>query len=439
MNGSATALRTRFADGDIDSGLVRLYGKAALDRQRARYKNLIAEAEHLLPGSRRIVAGAPGRTELGGNHTDHNNGRVVAGAVDLDCIAVAAPAEKPVVTLYTDSSDAPIVIDLHTLAPIADEQGSSAALIRGMAAARNHAGKPAPGFSALVHSTCKPGTGLSTSAAFSVLIGGIFSVLTAPEALDPVQLARDGQFAENHYFGKPCGLMDQLSSSVGNTIGIDFKNPDEPVITPIDFQPERFGYRLAIIDTGGCHVNLTAEYAAIPIEIAGAAGVLGRDKARGISLESILEHIAEIRAEAGDRALLRLLHFILEDERAGRQLEALQKGDFTNFLALVKESGESSCTLLQNCNTALEVTEQGIMLARALSSQFFPDSVCRVHGGGFAGTVQAYIPAAQFDAFRTFMERVFGSGTVLPVRIGRPGFCFFTENGWQFPVIGGAA
>lgn len=435
MSFPLTSLIAMLDRGDADDGLAKLYGTSALNFQKTRYKTLLDEAERKLDGQNYIFASAPGRTELGGNHTDHNNGRVLASAVDLDCVAAVTPSHEPIVTLFSDDFTEPIIVDLRSLTPDRSEQGSSHALIRGVAAARKRSGKTVDGFSGIIHSTCRPGTGLSTSAAFSVLIGGIFALLCGDENVDPVQLARDAQYAENNFFGKPCGLMDQLSSSVGTTLGIDFKNPTQPAITKIEFRPENSGYRLIVIDTGGCHVNLTPEYAAVTEEIAEATALLNREKARGITLETVLDRIPEIRAEAGDRALLRLMHFILEDTRAARQLEALQRNDFNQFLTLVKQSGASSCSLLQNCNTSLNSREQGIMLARALSEQFFPDSLCRVHGGGFAGTAQAYVPTDQFDAYRDFMVLVFGSGSVIPIRIGRPGFCAFTETGWLFPEI----
>jgi len=432
MNSSLNRLTELLEQGGADDGLVRLYGAAAVDMQKSRYRALLADARRLLHIDREcIIASVPGRTELGGNHTDHNNGRVLASAVDLDCIAVFAGVKEPVVTLFSDDRAEPIVVDLESLAPDPEERGHSHSLVRGMAAARTHASRSVSGFSAVLHSTCRPGTGLSSSAAFSVLIGGMFELAGGNGDIDLVRFARDGRYAENIFFGKPCGLMDQLSCSVGSTLGIDFENPDEPVITNIQFQPEQFGYRLLIIDTGGSHVNLTPEYAAVTEEIGHAMELFDREKARGLSLESILERIPEIRDRAGDRALLRLMHFVLEDRRAADQLEALQSGDFNRFLSLVKQSGDSSCALLQNCSTSLDSSEQGIMLARALSTELFPDAVCRVHGGGFAGTAQAYVPIDQFDEYRTCMERVFGADAVIPVRIGRPGFCTLSGSGWS--------
>ena len=421
--------------GKADEGLLRLYGKTALEEQKNRYQGLLAEARQRWGGRCSFLASAPGRTELGGNHTDHNNGRVVASAVDLDCVAAAEPTADNRVTLFSSDYPDPISIDLGSLAPKPGERSSPESLIRGVAAARNKRGCAVPGFSAVLDSTCTPGTGLSSSAAFSVLMGGIFATL-ADERPAPVLLARDGQFAENTYFGKPCGLMDQLSSAAGYTLGIDFEDPANPLITRIKTNFENWGYRLLIIDTGGSHSDLTDDYAAVTEEIAQAATILQCSKARGLSVEQVLEQVRPLRAGAGDRALLRLLHFITEDQRAAAQTEALLQHDYDRFLELVRQSGSSSCTLLQNCSSSKNSREQGILLAISLTSLLFPKAVCRVHGGGFAGTAQAYVPKDQFDDYQLLMERVFGERSVLPVLIGRPGFCFLGAKGWLFSDTG---
>ncbi|NNK57473.1 MAG: galactokinase [Desulfofustis sp.] len=435
MNSTVADLKSALAAGQADQGLTRLYGKAALAEQRARYRQLLADAEPRLEGSSCFVASAPGRTELGGNHTDHNNGRVLASAVDLDCIAAVAPSGNDRVSLSSREYPEPLSIRLDNLSPDPAERNSPEALIRGVGAARQQRGRAIRGFTAVIDSTCKPGTGLSSSAAFGVLVGGIFGVLE-DEALEPLQLARYGQFAENEFFGKPCGLMDQLSSAAGYTLGIDFADPDNPAITRIDTDFEDWEYRLLIIDTGGSHSDLTEEYAAVTEEIGRVTRLLQRDKARGLSVADLLGQIAALRAEAGDRALLRVLHFITDDLRADRQSEALLQRDYARFLELVRQSGDSSCTQLQNCSSSKNTKEQGILLAISLTRQLFPRAVCRVHGGGFSGTAQAYVPKDQFDDYQSLMGQVFGEGSVIPVKTGRPGFCHFTANGWLFPATG---
>lgn len=432
MSPAIGQLRDGLFNGRADAGLVRLYGEAALDFQKKRYLLLLDEAEKRTLGDDCLLVSAPGRTELGGNHTDHNNGRALAAAVDLDCIAAAAPTNDPLVTLFSADYPETIRLDLTDLTPRSTEQGTPQALIRGTAAARTESGRPVGGFTGVVHSTCRTGTGLSSSAAFSMLIGTTFSCLFEQMLPEPVMLARNGQYAENHFFGKPCGLMDQLSSAVGETLAIDFKNPDQPHITRITTSFEKSGYRLLVIDTGTGHTELTPDYAAIPEEISRCTHFLGQAKARGLSLADVSPRLGELRQQAGDRALLRLLHFIAEDRRAAEQARALEAADFATFLELVKQSGRSSCGLLQNCSSPANSREQGILLAIALTELYFPNGICRVHGGGFAGTVQAYIDDASFAGYRSFMEQVFGTGSVLPIRIGRPGVCSFDGRDWQF-------
>ncbi len=438
MTSTLAHLGQWMSNDEADPALIRLYGRAALSFQKNRYLGLLREAEKRLSGSDCLLASAPGRTELGGNHTDHNNGRVLASAVDLDCIAAVTPTRDNRVTLYSTDYPEPISVDLGSLNPEPGERNAPEALVRGIGAARNRRERPNHGFAAMVDSNCKPGSGLSSSAAFSVLIGGVFAALDdAP--LDPVQLARDGQYAENNFFDKPCGLMDQLSSAAGYTLGIDFKDPANPAITRIETNFEDWDYRLLIIDTGGSHSDLTAEYAAVTEEIGQATRILNKDKARGLSVGSVLEQVGALRSGPGDRALLRLLHFITEDQRAADQTEALLRQDYDRFLELVKQSGDSSCKLLQNCSSAQNSREQGILLAISLTDQLFPEAICRVHGGGFAGTVQAYVPNERFDDYQLLMERVFGERAVIPVVTGRPGFCFCGEDGWVFPGAGEVA
>ncbi len=432
MKGDLPTLQSCLEQGAADHGLIRLYGESALGHQKKRYRRLLAEAGQLPGRADPILASAPGRTELGGNHTDHNNGRVLASAVDLDCIGLGMATEDNLVTVYSADHPEPIRVDLNTLHPQQNEHSTPEALIRGIAAARNQRNAKLGGFSALVHSTCRPGTGLSSSAAFSVLIGGIFTTLFDPQPADPLQLARDGRSAENRFFGKPCGLMDQLSSAVGYTLGIDFQDPENPQITRLQADFDGFGYHLLIIDTGTSHSSLTSEYGAVTREIGRAVEILGASTARGISIADVMDEITNIRRQAGDRALLRLLHFITEDQRAADQIGALLRDDCATFLKLAKSSGDSSCRLLQNCSSSSSTMDQGILLAMALTEQHFPAAVCRVHGGGFCGTVQAYVPKNQFDDYNQLMEQVFGQGAVLPVVTGRPGFCRWDRHGWVF-------
>ena len=434
MNGSIERLRSHITSGAADHGFTRLYHSETIIAQKQRYLQMLDWAEDHRLSARPYFVSAPGRTELGGNHTDHNNGRVLAASVDLDCVALVAPTNNLEVELVSEELGKSISLKFDLLEPQAHEAGTSAALVRGVASALHHQSCRLSGFKGIVSSTCKVGSGLSSSAAFSVLIGGVITQLCPDAAINPETIAQCACHAENVFFGKPCGLMDQMSSALGGVIAMDLKNPDRPVIRKIALNFDDTDFQLVIIDTGSSHAELTDEYAAVPREIERAVSVYGRQKARGLSMKDLFERIPEIRSCAGDRALLRLMHFISEDERAALQADALDGGRFEEFIELVKRSGASSCNLLQNCGVDSEFYNQGVRLALALTSEICPDSVSRVHGGGFGGTIQAYIPREQFRDYESFMESVFGSGSVIPIRTGRPGICCLTERGWLFPT-----
>jgi galactokinase len=432
------ALASEISSGKMDNHFITLYGKGNTGLQKRRYQGLLDLLEKDNPGAQALIVNGPGRTELGGNHTDHNNGCVLAAAVDLDCVAAVTPVDSPVVILHSADYPSPIRIDLRHLEPQPEEQGSPEALVRGVAAAFfNHTGiTPLRGFHGRLHATCLPGTGLSSSAAFSVTVGAAFNFLFYKGILPAETLALMAREAENIFFGKPCGLMDQMASAIGGTIFIDFHDPENPKVQKINCTLAETGYRLVIIDTGGSHVGLTSEYSAIPEEIQAAATVLGQPYGRGISLDMLLAGVNDIRDQAGDRATLRLLHFIEENDRTRTMAGLLRKGIFPSYLQCVEASGISSCQLLQNCATVTSSREQGILLALALSRRIDPQAVSRVHGGGFAGTVQSYVPEEDFDNYCIAMERIFGSGSVIPVQIGRPGVCGLNGKELLLPGAG---
>ncbi len=419
------ALASNISSGQMDNHFITLYGHGNTTPQKRRYLRLLDLLEVDKPGAQTLIINGPGRTELGGNHTDHNNGCVLAAAVDLDCVAAITPVESKVVSLHSEDYPSPIRVDLRHLEPQPEEQGTPEALVRGVAAAFfNRTGIiPRRGFHGRLHATCLPGTGLSSSAAFSVTVAAAFNFLFYKGILSADSLAVMARDAENIFFGKPCGLMDQMASAIGGTIFADFYEPENPKVQKIDCSPAEISYRLVIIDTGGSHVELTSEYSAIPEEIQAAAAVLGQPYGRGVSLDMLLAGINDIRDQAGDRATLRLLHFIEENDRAQTMAGLLQKGIYPDYLKCVEASGMSSCQLLQNCATVTSSREQGILLALAFSPRICPQAVSRVHGGGFAGTVQSYVPEEDFDNYCIAMERIFGKGSVIPVRIGRPGVC----------------
>ena len=380
-----------------------------------------------------LLISAPGRTELGGNHTDHQNGQVLAAAVDLQVSAAVSGGGVPdaanelgsLVEIYSEGFGF-IELDVTDLSPREDEVGTTAGLVRGVLAGFVDQGFKVGGFKAYVTGDVPPGSGLSSSAAFEVLIGRIQSELYNDGSVSPVELARIGKFAENEYFGKPCGLMDQMASAFGGIIYIDFAYDDCPIIEEIDFDFDKCGYKLCITNTGGSHADLTDEYATVPAEMMAVAELFGQEKLRGITTEQILEKATDIREKAGDRALLRALHFAGETERAKAQAEALKDGDFGEFLRLVKESGDSSYKLLQNIyvgdtgGACVGGGDQPIAVGLAVSEAVLgEDGVCRVHGGGFAGTIQAFVKDDAADRYKAAMDKLFGDGACKVLRIGR--------------------
>ena len=361
---------------------------------------------------------APGRTEIGGNHTDHQRGRVLAAAVNLD--SVAAVRENGTSWIRILSKGYPqCEINVQELEPKAEEINSTPALIRGVAARFAQMGCQVRGFDAYCESTVLPGSGLSSSAAYEVLIGTIINPLFFGSKATPTEVAQIGQYAENVFFGKPCGLMDQTASAVGNLVTIDFFDKDRPDIRPVAFQFASCGHALCIIDSGADHADLTDEYAAVPGEIKAVAAYFGKEVLTQIDEGEFFAAIPALRKQCGDRAVLRAVHFYQENARVPKQVAALEQGDFAEFLKLVKESGYSSYMYLQNVIPAGYKQHQDVALALAMCEHFLQGKgAYRVHGGGFAGTVQAFVPFEILDDFRAGMDGVLGAGTchVLSIR-----------------------
>ena len=353
------------------------------------------------------IFSAPGRTELGGNHTDHQHGKVLAAAVDRE--ALAAVAENGTLTVNLLSEGYPMCrIDLSDLTIHPEEVGQTPSLIRGVASHFSSCGLK--GFDAYVTSNVLSGSGLSSSAAFEVLIGVIFDRL-CNAGKTPVEIAQIGQAAENVYFGKPCGLMDQTASSVGSIVAIDFADPAAPVVTPIPFDFSACGHSLCIIDTGASHADLTDEYAAITQELKAVCRYFGKEYLREVSEAEFYENIAQVRKSAGDRAVLRAIHVFNENKRAEKQTEALLHSNFEAFLKLVTQSGISSWLYLQNVVPAGRTANQEVAYALAVARQLLGGrGACRVHGGGFAGTIQAFVPTDMVEHFRNDMEKAIGAG-----------------------------
>ena len=361
---------------------------------------------------------APGRTEIGGNHTDHQRGRVLAAAVNLDTRAAVAKNGMDVIRIQ--SQGYPLCqVELRALTPQPEEGNTTAALIRGVAARFVQLGCPVAGFDAYVESTVLPGSGLSSSAAFEVLVGTIINHLFFDARVSQPEVAKIGQWAENVFFGKPCGLMDQMASAVGGLVSIDFLDKENPMIQPVSVDFRTFGHALCIIDTRASHADLTDEYAAIPGELKSVCAFFGKEVLTQIQEEDFYAALPALRQRCGDRAVLRAMHFYEENRRVPAQVAALERGDFDTFLHLLRQSGQSSYMYLQNVIPAGYTQHQDVAVALALCQHLLGDrGGFRVHGGGFAGTVQAFVPLEMLDAFRAGIDEVLGEGAchVLSVR-----------------------
>ena len=437
-------LLVRLDSPAADETFSRLYGHEGVEAARRRYKSLIKEfmrdSNDWFPrtefpesaGELRIFS-APGRTELGGNHTDHNRGKVLAASIQLDSVAIVAPRKDKKV-FFRSIGHPDVVVDLSDLSMQPNEKGNTEALIRGIAAEFANRRKLVGGFSMNAGSQVLSGSGLSSSATVEVLFGRIFDCLYGDGKMSALEIAQIGQNAENNYFGKPCGLMDQTACASGGAVAIDFENPIEPKLNQIDFDLSSLGTALCVVHTGGTHSDLTADYAAIPGEMKAVAACLGKAFLRELDIKTILENAMEIRKKAGDRALLRAVHFFNENQRVDAMRKALEEMNssifpedsqraFGVFLSQVNQSGDSSWEFLQNIYPPHNPKEQGISLALALTKDFLDrfcrnQGACRVHGGGFAGTIQAYIPMTALADYKKQVESFFGpnSVTVLSIR-----------------------
>ena len=406
--------------GELDAGMERLlWGDPAAGRCRVSalldsFQRTFGAGEDT-PVS---LCSAPGRTEICGNHTDHQHGRVLAGAVNLDFLACAALNGTN--TIRFQSEGWPMVeVELDTLEPKEEERESTASLVRGMAAQAAGRGYEVKGFDVYAASQVLPGSGLSSSAACEVLLGVVENDLFCRGELDAVTIAQMGQKAENVFFGKPSGLMDQTASSVGGAVAIDFADPAAPVVRSVAVDLNALGYALCIIDSGASHADLTSEYAAVPQEMGAVAAYFGKLVLREVDEARVMEELPRLRKAVGDRAVLRAIHFFADDRRSQQEADALEKGDMDAFLALVRESGRSSWELLQNITPAGAVEEQAMAVALTVAEGALKGrGACRVHGGGFAGTIQAFVPLDILEDFRVQVEKALGEGSchVLSIR-----------------------
>ena len=410
-------VKNNILNGKYDNDFIMLYGDSDFARERYS-KALKGFAETFGEAENIKLFSAPGRTEIGGNHTDHQHGSILAASVNLDIIAVVSLNNTDSIRIKSEGFNMDTV-DVKDFAKKDKEVGCSVSLIKGVCSKFKELGFDIKGFDAYTTSNVLKGSGLSSSAAFEVLIGTILNGLFCENKVSNIDVAKIGQFAESVYFGKPCGLLDQTASSLGGFTFADFDNPKNPVTETVNLDIHSFGYTLCVVDTGGNHANLTQDYADITLECKKISNALGEDYLRYIDEEKFYSSIASLRKKCGDRAVLRAFHFINEQKRVYEQREALKKGDFEEFLKLVNDSGNSSYDYLQNLYSTSDVSQQGLSLGIALTKQFLKGrGACRVHGGGFAGTIQCYIPTEILSDYKSMIEKVFGenSCSVLNVR-----------------------
>lgn len=412
-------LYERLLTGSCDEMLVRLYGQERLEEARCRCVAAAHGFEEIFGTRAEALFSAPGRTELGGNHTDHQHGRVLAAGVDLDILAAVTPNHNGVIRVQ--SQGYPLIeVGLNELMPKEEEVNTTAALIRGVAARMAALGCPLQGvgLDAYVISDVPGGSGLSSSAAFEVLMGTILNELFWGGKATPVEIAQIGQYAENVFFGKPCGLMDETASSVGGVVAIDFADTANPVVEQIALDLTAEGYALCIVNSGAGHADLTSEYAAITKELKAVCACFGKEVLREVPEEAFLAKLPQVREAAGDRGVVRAFHIYAENRRAAAEAQALRDGNFTEFLRLVRESGRSSAMYLQNVIPTGQTTHQELMLTIALCESLLGGrGAVRVHGGGFGGTAQAFVPLDLLEKFKEKTEAVLGAGSCHVVTI----------------------
>ncbi len=433
MMHNCDSLLSAICSGVYDSTLSMLYAldgsKASLDAGKKRASHIVKAFQNTFqPESAPVVLfSSPGRTEIGGNHTDHQHGHVLCGSVDMDMLCCASPNNTSIVHICSEGYE-PFQVDLSHLEPVNGEEGSSAALTRGVAAGIDALGHSVGGFDAYISSNVPSGSGLSSSAAYEVLIGNILNHFYCMDILDAVQIAKIGQYAENTYFGKPCGLMDQMGAAVGGAIALDFSSPSFPTVKKVNYDFSQSGHVLCVVDTGSCHADLTEDYAEITKEMGNIAAHFGKQVLREVSEADFRAEIPSLRVRCGDRAVLRSLHFYNDDRIAVQEAQALDQKDFTHFLSLVNASGLSSSLQLQNTWSVSDPKHQSIPLALAIGRELLDGSgAIRVHGGGFAGTIQAFVPLDKLVLFRSGMEKLLGPGKCHVVHIRPVGGCVVAQ------------
>ena len=410
----------------MDEKFSSIYGNDAYSISEAynRLNDTIKHFESIEKTQEIYVFSASGRTELSGNHTDHNNGCVLTASINLDKLAAVSKRNDNKIVVYTDYSDTPDIIDINDLNINKDEYGKSNALTRGVCAGIKNKGYNIGGCTVTLNNKVLIGSGLSSSASFESLIGEIQNALYNEDKISKVDIAKIGQYAENVYFGKPCGLMDQMGCSVGGIMSIDFKDNDNPIIEKVEYDFESKGYALMIVDAKGDHSGLTNEYAAIREEMNAIANYFGKKVCREITKKDLIDNAFKLRAEVGDRAVMRAYHFLEENERVINQINALKKDDINTYIKLMNESGLSSFMYLQNCFSVTSSKNMGVALGLTLTKDFLKgEGACRVHGGGFAGTIQALIPVNKVEEYKKYMNSIFGEGSAVKIRVRQSPVC----------------
>ena len=415
-------LLDKIRDGALDATLKDIYvDDNKIPYEKDRYAKAVEQYGEKFGADDVEIYSAPGRSEIGGNHTDHQHGEVLAASINNDTIAIVKKTDEPCVKIISEGYDM-VTVNLDDLEKKDEEEGTTAALIRGVLSKIRQNNHKVGGFQAYMTSDVLIGAGLSSSASFETMVGTVVSYLYNEGTISPVEIAIIGQYAENVYFGKPCGLMDQMACSVGSLCHINFANPAEPEVERVEFDLDAHGYSLCITDTKGSHADLTADYAAIPTEMRQAAACLGKEVLGQTSKEEVLAKLPEIREKAGDRAALRALHYVCENERVRKEVTALQQDNFQDFLKTVKASGDSSYKYLQNVYVNHDVQHQNVSIALAVSDMVLEGKgVSRVHGGGFAGTIQAFVPNELVSQYKETLENVFGQGTCNVLKIRKYG------------------
>lgn len=399
--------------GRFDENLKAVYvTDDAVEKQKPRYVETLNDFGELFGYDREVsIMSAPGRTEVCGNHTDHNNGKVLAASINLDAIAVASKNDDNTIRVKSKGHRMNVV-DLNDLEPNEDNFGDSTTLVQGVAAGIKNLGYAVSGFDACTTSDVMGGSGLSSSAAFEVLLGSVLSHMFNDGKISAVDIAKVAQYSENVFFGKPCGLLDQMASSVGTFVSIDFKSTKDPVINKIDYDFASSGHSLCIVDTHGNHSDLTDDYAAVRAEMESVAKAMGKNVLREITYEEFFEELPNLAGKVNDRALLRAIHFFGENKRVDKAVACLEANDFDGFKQVIIESGRSSFMLNQNVYTPKNPTEQKLSLALAVSKEILDGKgAWRVHGGGFAGTIQAFVPNEILDEYKNAIEGIFGEGS----------------------------